>query len=148
MDELTCGECGARLTGTDMTCRMMLDSVMAWDGGDRIQMGNTHLLTVLCYNLQHPSLYSREGLKYATGVLMDTVAKELVTDADKAARTPVTITALTIGASAHNTAAYTSPVVWTRTVADIVAAGPSGYSDRVRAWGVSIFTALKESGNL
>lgn len=152
MNQLVCSECGANLTGTDKTCRMILDEMVLWDFEDYLEAGHVHLLTLLCYNLQHPSLYSRNGLEYGKGILVNTLAGDLATPDDRARRDAITsaldMRTLTIGASPEDTAAYIYPVAWSVTVSDVAAGGSQGYADRVRAWGRSIFTVLKETGNI
>ena len=110
-----------------------------------------HHLLVLSYYLQHPSLYSPEGLKNAVSLLVEFVEggtspgdmrrrQRDVVDSGK--RTwKVTSTPNTRGA-------YARPPSWTLVMGDVAARGVDRYADSVRDWARSILDALKASGNL
>lgn len=145
-----CPECSADW-GNGRTCRDHFDQMLAWEFEDPGGAGAVHHLTVLCYNLQHPSVYSPEGLRWAKSLLVDFVTHNLSLatarqrqsiDADSGTRTfKITGTPDSYGRYAH-------PVAWPITIGDVASGGLNGYGDRVRSWAASILTALQESGNI
>lgn len=108
-------------------------------------LGEVHHLMVLCFHLQHPHLYSPEGLVYARQLLDQFVAQGMspvaVRQQNRAQvssrhRTwKITGTAVSFGVYEH-------PVTWTMTVVDVVAGGPENYCELVRAWAQSIQQVL------
>ena len=71
-----CPECGSFLTN-DKACRDYFDQMLAWDFQDPTGAGKLHHLTVLCYHLQHPSLYSLEAMKSAKKFLRNIIEKNI-----------------------------------------------------------------------
>jgi hypothetical protein len=58
-----CPECqGVWLAGN--TCSVCFNLMLAWEF-EHPEAASVHHLTVLCYYLQHPSMYSPEGLAHA-----------------------------------------------------------------------------------
>jgi Family of unknown function (DUF5946) len=110
-----------------------------------------HHLTVLCYHLQHPSLYSPEGLRYAIRLLDDFLERgmtpEQVRKRNSAAVNSHERTWKIKGTPASH-GAYDPPVQWMMTAADVVADGVENYCDSVRSWATSVYEALKTSGKL
>jgi hypothetical protein len=137
-----CPECGA-----DCTDHFHLMGFWELDN----QLLDVHHLMVLCYHLQHPGLYSPEGLRDAKlllvvfleeGLTPQQVRKRIGKAVDSGTR-PYTIKGT---AAAHGT--YTHPVHWTMTAADVTAAGLENYVARVRAWADSVLDSLRRSQNL
>jgi hypothetical protein len=112
---------------------------------------DVHHLMVLSYYLQHPSLYSPEGLTHSMGLLVDFLERGLTPqDVRKRDRNVVDSgkRKFKIKGTPASHGAYRYPVHWTMTAADVVAGGMDRYYDNVRAWAQSILEALKTSGNL
>lgn len=65
-----CPECGAVWQDGQM-CQDTFNQMLAWDFEDPEGAGAVHYLTLLSYHLQHPSLYSLDGLKEAKQLLVD-----------------------------------------------------------------------------
>ncbi len=63
-----CPECGA-LWRDGVTCADHFHQMLFWENEDSANWA-VHHLTVLCYHLQHPSLYAPDGLEHATGLLI------------------------------------------------------------------------------
>lgn len=59
----TCPECGA-VWQDGRTCQEYFHQMLYWEAEDP-SLGEVHRLSVLCNYLQHPSLYSLEGLEQA-----------------------------------------------------------------------------------
>ena len=71
----TCPACGANLPG-GLTCEDCFHQMLFWENEESL-LGEVHHLMVLCYHLQHPHLYSQEGLANAAGLLIDFVERGL-----------------------------------------------------------------------
>ncbi len=145
-----CPECGAR-DRDGMTCREHFNQMLAWEFADPSGAGAAHNLTVLSYYLQHPSLYSPEGLQQGMRLLRrfivdgapaELVRRQLAGEADSGRRH------YRIGGRPGRRADYPHPVAWTLTAPDVTGGGLEGYCDRVRAWARAVFADLAASGNL
>lgn len=144
-----CPECGAPWSA-GRTCSDDFHQLLAWEFEDP-RRWEVHHLTVLCYHIQHPSLYSPGGLHGATELLAQFLEQRLSTEevrrrirrqVDSGKRSgPITARPGAEGAYAH-------PVAWPMTAAQVVAGGAAAYCDNVRAWAESTLAALKASGNL
>lgn len=142
-----CPECGAAWRD-GKTCQDDFHQMLFWEA-EYPAIGEVHHLTVLCYHLQHPSLYSPEGLAEARQLLAEFVEH---------GRTPGEIRKRNRGwvdsgnrswkikgtATAHGS--YNPPIKWTMTAADVVAGGVNSYCDNVRAWALALHMALKNTG--
>ena len=70
-----CPECGAVLAG-EQTCLDYFHQMLFWEN-ENPGYGEVHHLTVLCYHIQHPSLYSPEGLSEAIRLLSGFLEQDL-----------------------------------------------------------------------
>jgi hypothetical protein len=150
MKEKHCAECGAVL-GEGKTCRDYLETMITWDFEDFLGVGQVHHLTVLCYNLQHPRVYSQKGLEDAKSFLKEFVDEHISFEAhDKRNRERLSsnVRDWKITGTPSDFGTYEHAPVWTMHTPDIAIPGVEGYEDRVRAWSVSIRTSLEQSGNL
>ena len=139
-----CPECGAVLTD-GQTCEDYFHQMLYWEA-EHPTYGEVHHLTVLCYHLQHPSLYSPDGLNEARRLLVEFVewgtspveVRQRNRDyVDSGRRTWKII------ATATSRGSYNQSVKWNMTAADVVMDGPENYCDNVRAWAHSINTTLQ-----
>jgi hypothetical protein len=144
-----CPEC--HTVWTDHSCQDYFHQMLLWDFEYTGSDPGVHHLTVLCYYLQHPGLYSPEGLNGAMQLLNDfllqglspqTVRQREKTKMDSGKRK------YKIKASPASLSAYIHPVHWTITALDVVAGGVDAYGDNVQAWAQSVYQDLKASGNL
>lgn len=144
-----CPECHAAWRD-GLTCRDHFNQMLAWEFENPAGAGAVHHLTVLCYNLQHPSVYSPEGLAWAQAILVQFLAhgvspqqlrQQLHQTHDSGKRT------YKVTGTPESEGAYAFPVHWTMTIGDVAASGLEGYCDRVRAWAVSVYEALGDSGD-
>jgi hypothetical protein len=110
-----------------------------------------HHLMVLCYYLQHPSLYSPEGLDNAKTLLIgfvvrglsaQTVRQQTRRQVDSGKRQ------WKISARPDSHGAYTYPVTWTMTARDVVAGGMDHYIENVQQWAKSMLASLQASNNI
>lgn len=144
-----CVECGA-VWHDGVTCLDHFHQMVAWEFEDPGGAGAVHHLTVLCYNLQHPSVYSPEALINAKAILARFVVdgaspQEIRTQHKQAVDSGKRTYTITGTPEAHG--AYAHPVNWTTTVADVAVGGTQGYCERVEAWARSVYEALVNSGN-
>lgn len=124
--------------------------MLYWENEDPANLA-VHHLTVLCYHLQHPSLYSPEGL---------TVAKRLLVDFLERGLSPLEVRRLAgpavdsgrrrfkIAATAARHGAYRRPVVWSMTVANVIEGGAGRCCENVRTWSRSILDELRVRGEM
>lgn len=140
-----CPECGAaQFPG--QTCPERFHQMLAWES-EGPTAAEVHHLLVLCYHLQHPSLYSPEGLAQAQALLAEFVERG-TSPAEVRRRHRAQVDSgrrqwkIRGTAAAHG--AYVPPMQWTMTAADIVAGGIEPYAENVRAWARSILAALKD----
>jgi hypothetical protein len=145
-----CPECGAAWSG-GMTCQDVFNQMLYWEFEDLERFGKVHHLMVLCYHLQHPSLYSSQGLSGAKQLLADFVLHGATPQAvrrtqravlDAGART------FKITGTPEISSAYTHPVPWTMTAADVVARGKEQYVDSINEWARTVYNDLRASRNL
>lgn len=149
MEKITaCPECGT-VWQDEKTCQDHFHQMLYWEAEDP-RIWEVHHLMVLCYHLQHPSLYSPETLQYGIQLLHDFVEKGITPlEARQQNRTKVASNKRTwkITGTPESHGEYKRPVEWTMTAADVVSGGLSNYIDNMRAWARSIHEALKVSGN-
>lgn len=151
MTNLHCEACGAPLE-PGRTCLDYLRQLQARDFTDFNGAGRLHLLGAMTYNLQHPALYSREGLDAIKQVVKaiiesdDAYTKEHERDLSRQLASESR--QWTMHATPTNQASYTTPMQWSMTIADVLADGPDDYTERVKAWGQSVYDVLVRSGEL
>jgi hypothetical protein len=140
-----CPECGvAQPEGK--TCQDNFYQMLYWEAED-MALGRVHHLMVLCYHLQHASLYSPEGLQHGRGLLhsfvidgvspaeMRSIQKDAVDSGKRKWKIKGNITP----------GSWDKPVHWTMTAADVVAGGMAGYCDNVELWAKSVYDSLHEA---
>ena len=144
-----CPECGAAWHD-GKTCQADFHQMLAWEA-ENPGLGEVHHLMVLCYHLQHPTLYSPAGLAEARQLLVEFVEH---------GRTPANIrrrnrTRLDSSRRDWNIkgipgahGSYDPPIEWTMTAADVIVGGPDSYCDNVRAWAQSLQAALRNTKEL
>ncbi len=146
---VACPACGViRPAGSG--CDDDFHTLLGWEN-EFPGYGEVHHLLVLCYHLQHPHLYSPEGLAHARGLLADFVEggktteqvrrenKDRLASADR-------IWKVTARPGSHG--AYAHPIRWSMTVLDVAAQDHAGYRENVRRWAASILQDLRSSANL
>ncbi|MBL8164890.1 MAG: hypothetical protein JNJ61_23090, partial [Anaerolineae bacterium] len=143
----TCPECGAPWSD-GQTCTDDFHQMLYWEFEHNLL--DVHHLLVLCYHLQHPSLYSPETVRRGmhmlaefveAGVTPQAMRQQIRTAVDSGNRSG------TITARPGSAGSYAHPVAWTLTARDVVRGGAANYYANVRAWAASMLAALRESGN-
>jgi len=144
-----CPECGT-VWHEGQTCQDHFYQMLAWEYENPDNLA-VHHLTVLCYHLQHPSLYSPEGLRGAIRLLDDFVGRGLTPEqARKRDRRVVNSHERTwkIKGTPESHGVYERPVHWTMTAANVIENGIDNYCNSVRAWARSMHGAFKSAGML
>lgn len=143
-----CPECGS-VWQDENTCQEHFHQMLFWEW-ENPGYGEVHHLMVLCYHLQHPSLYSPEGLRGAMNLLEEFVERGTTTESMRTRnRTALDSSKRTwkIKGTPVSHGVYEYPISWTMTAADVITNGVEHYCDSVRTWAKSINEALKASGN-
>lgn len=145
----SCPVCGGRWQD-GATCETAFHQMLFWESEDSVRW-EVHHLTVLCYHLQHPHLYSPDGLigglHLLTAFVRDGTApaeirRTMSSSTDSKNRT------WKVTARPDSKGAYVHPVTWTMRASDVVARGADHYCDSVRVWAHTVYTALQAAGNL
>jgi len=145
-----CPECRAALPA-GITCQGNFHQMLYWESEDPSVFGAAHHLMVLSYHLQHPSLYSPDGLDYALHLLVDFLDHGLSTG-DVRARSRDQVDSgkrnWKIKATPSSQGAYRHPVHWSMTSQEVVSRGKEKFVAQVRIWASSILSDLRKSDNM
>ena len=141
----TCPECRADWSN-GVTCEQDFHQFGFWELADLEHLGSVHHLMVLCYYLQHPSLYSPAGLHEARRLLAEFVergtapfeVRQRNRDRVDSGKRDWKITGTP---TSHGS--YQQPQQWVLTAVDVVAGGADNYCDNVRTWARLINEALR-----
>ncbi len=145
----TCSECGAVWIG-DQTCETYFHQILFWEAEYPAYGAEVHHLMVLCYYLQHPRLYSPDGLNEARRLLVEFVehgASPIEVRQRNQARVDSSRRNWKITGTGASQGTYDPPVQWTMTTADVVTGGRENYCDNVRAWARATNESLRTTGN-
>jgi hypothetical protein len=145
-----CPACGAAWRD-DLTCQDHFYQALSWESEYPDQTRAVHHLLVLCYHLQHPHLYSPQGLAGAWQLLGAFVDGQVTPQHMRRQQRGMVDSgkrAWKITGTPEARGAYAHPIHWPLTVEHVTAGGLDGYSERVQAWARSALEALKASGNL
>lgn len=145
-----CAECGAILLD-GKSCEDRFHQMGVWEFENPSVIPEVHHLMVLCYHLQHPSLYSPEGLNGAKSLLVDFLERG-ITPADVRRRDRAKLDSgkrkFKIRGTESSHGAYEHPVQWSMTAVDVTASGADNYCANVKAWARSVLGDLRLSRNL
>ena len=141
-----CLECGAEWHNGEM-CQDYFYQMLYWEA-ENPSYGEVHHLMVLCYHLQHPSLYSPEGLHEAIQLLDDFLERGLTPEqARKRNRSALNSSTrtwkITGTPTSHGT--YDPPIIWKMTASDVIGGGKDAYCEKVREWAKSVNEAIEPS---
>ena len=130
------------------TCEDDFHTLLGWET-QYPGYGVVHHLLVLCYHLQHPSLYSPQGLTSAKGLLMDFLVKGKNTEQvrrENRSRLDSANRTWKVTGRERSHGSFARPVAWSMTIADIARAGPEVYIANMRDWAASILRLVREAG--
>ena len=123
--------------------------MLFWENEFPDKGAEVHHLAVLCYQLQHPTLFSPRGLIFGLDLLVkflregaspEDVRRESRTLVDGGNRD------WKVREVENSYAAYGSPVAWSMTTAEVVCAGHENYCESVKTWAASILEDLQTAG--
>jgi hypothetical protein len=143
-----CPECGV-VWHDEKTCQDHFHQMLFWEA-EHPSYGEVHHLMVLCYHLQHPSLYSPDGLRYAMHLLAEFMERGATTDhVRKRHRVELDSSKRTwkIKGTPASYGSYERPIQWSITAANMTASGVDNYCESVRTWARSVYETLRASGN-
>lgn len=145
-----CDACGAPADAQATWCRLAFEQMLVWDFTDP-QAGAVHHLTVLCYHLQHPHLYSQAGLEHGKRLLHQFVIEDISPSQMRQKigdSVQSDARAFKITASDDDKGAYSVPIVWAYTAYDAMGDDIEGYPERVRMWAKSVYDTLVTAGEI
>jgi len=143
-----CPECGADWSD-GQTCTDHFHLMGFWELDYLLY--DVHYLMVLCYHLQHPSLYSPQTLEDSKqmlaqfveqGVTPQQMRKRIAKAVDSGVRTHK------IKGTPESHGVYGHPIEWTMRAEDVTNGGMDNYYSNVREWAASMLRSLRESGNM
>ena len=143
--EPICPECGA-LWNYGRTCADDFHQMLFWEN-ERPELGEVHHLMVLCYHLQHPSLYSAAGLAHARELLREFVVDGLTPQEVRRRNREAVASGRRewrVTARPGDKGSYERPPAWTMRARDVVAGGIDRYRAGVHTWAKSIVELLDE----
>ena len=135
MSDQACPECGA------LGCREKFDAMMALEFESPTVFGAVHHITVLCYNLQHPSNFSEEALAW-----MHTSLRSVMIDGMSAATLRKYAAKIPKDVKIkrpESRSVDAKKITWSMTVADIRTENPAEYTEDAKKWALSILKDLK-----
>jgi hypothetical protein len=147
--QTACQECCGSWQN-DLTCRNCFQQLLYWEN-ENPALGSVHHLMVLSYHLQHPSLYSPEGLQYSLQQLIEFLEAGISPkQALKKNRTTLDsgIRQWTFKPKPGSVGGYIYPTAWHMTIQDVVNAGTKYYVGNIQRWAHSILADLRSAGNL
>jgi hypothetical protein len=143
-----CPECGEQWVD-GQSCADAFHTLLGWEW--EYNMLEVHHLLVLCYHLQHPSLYSPEALKGGCAMFVAFVEDDMTPQQMRkriAGQVDSGKRKYSITARPNAFGVYAKPVIWDMRIWDCVRLGPAQYYTSIRVWAASILAGLRASGNL
>jgi len=137
-----CDEClASHLDGG--TCEEKFHTLLGWEH-ERETLRAQHHLLVLTYHLQHPSLYSPDGLTYARRLLADFLVGLTPTAARARGRAVLASDkrGWNVKATGSVHGSYAARPQWPVTIADVIASGKDEAAEQVQRWARTTQTAL------
>jgi hypothetical protein len=120
--------------------------MLFWEAENPSYGAEVHHLMVLCYHLQHPNLYSPDGLNEARRLLVEFVehgASPVEVRKRNRARVDSSRRDWKIKATATSHGSYDRAMAWKMTAADVVTGGSENYCNNVQAWARAMNETLK-----
>jgi hypothetical protein len=115
--------------------------MLALEFEDPQVFGAVHHLTVICYNLQHSSVFSDEALAWMRSMLHAIIEEDLSPEElRERSRNKFSGQVKVL-----RKAAMRSPIMWSMTVMDVHTGSPNIYVKDVTAWAKSILRTIKKA---
>jgi hypothetical protein len=140
----TCPACGADQSD-GKTCEDHFHQMLFWENEYPQYTLEVHNFLVTCYYVQHPHLYSPEGLSGAITMLGEFVSGVTPQQMRDKIRDKVNSSNRTwkIKGTAESHGSYAVPVPWTMFARDITSRPVEDYADNIQAWARSMYRALE-----
>ena len=142
-----CPACGADWSD-GKTCEDHFHQMLFWENEYPELTYEVHNLLVASYYIQHPHLYSPQGLANAITMLGEFLSgvtpkemREKMRDGVNSVNRKFKITG-----TPESHGSYPEPIAWTMFPRDITSQPVEEYMDNIRAWARSIYEALKNAG--
>ena len=145
-EEKMCPVCGA----AGDNCETDFHQTLFWENEYPDLTLDVHHLLVLCYHLQHPHLYSVEGLENALGLLKNFVVDGLSPQEVRKQNGPKVDSGkrkFTVTARPDSIGSYPKQPQWTLTIRDVVAGGVEAYRGNIKKWAQSMYEAIRLSSS-
>lgn len=147
MSENLCPDCGA--SWDEQKCIDHFHMMGFWELDH--QLLDKHHLMVLCYNLQHPHIYSPQTLVDAKLMLRDFLETE-ISPQQMRQKIRQQVNSNTrqhkITGTPDAYGQYPQPILWTMTCADVIANGMENYYASIDAWAESVLQSLLTANEL
>ncbi len=144
-----CPQCGT-IWQDGETCETDFHQMLFWEHEDSSRW-EVHHLTVLCYHLQHPSLYSQDGLTNSIQLLTAFV-RDGISPAEMRRNSSDKVNSRNrnwkITARPDSKGTYTHPPAWTMRATDVVARGSDHYVKSVREWAQRAYDSIQAAENM
>jgi hypothetical protein len=140
----TCPQCLSRLA-PGVSCEQHFHQLLIWESEYPELTLPVHHLMVLCYHLQHPGLYSPQGLEYGKALLKDFVKNgKSPQEVRKTSRVEVDSGNRNwkITGTPESRGSYPQAMNWQSTISEIVAGGVENYIPNVKAWAQGTYNTL------
>lgn len=143
----TCPACGADWSD-GKTCEDHFYQMLFWENEYPELTYEVHNLLVANYYIQHPHLYSPQGLTNAITMLGEFLAGVTPQEMRKKLRNEVNSSNRTfkITGTPESHGSYAVAVAWTIFAKDVTSQPVGDYKENIRAWARSIYDALKRAG--
>jgi hypothetical protein len=142
-----CPACGADWSD-GKTCEDHFHQMLFWENEYPELTLEVHNLLVTNYYIQHPHLYSPQGL--ANAILMLGEFLSGVTPQEMRAKMRDEVNSsnrkFKITGTPESHGSYPVPIAWTMFPRDITSQPVENYKDNIRAWSHSMYEALKQAG--
>ena len=139
-----------RLVEGEETCQDLFHQLLYWES-EVPENGSVHHLMVLCFYLQHPSLYSQDGLLYARQLLEEFLINRISPAqirSDRKALLSSKSRKWKVAGSQNSRGTYGKQVQWKMTARNVVEAGIHQYIGSINEWAESVHNTLKDMESL
>lgn len=138
-----CADCRADL-GENQSCDAYFHQMLFWEN-ENPSNGQVHHLMVLCYHLQHPALYSPEGLEHGRHLLKQFIVERLSPEQVRQKQRSEVASDnrdWKIKGTADSPGRYYQPINWHMNAADVVAGGIEKYCQNVERWAAAVYDQI------
>jgi hypothetical protein len=144
-----CPACGADWSD-GKTCEDHFHQMLFWENEYPDYTLMVHHFLVACYHIQHPHLYSPEGLAFSINLLRDFLTGIDPQEKGRQLRKSGTVNSIKrtwkVTGTPDSHGSYPTAIPWTMFARDVTSRPVESYEENIRAWARSIYEALKAAG--